>query len=63
MELNQKIKNIEVPEGEYESIGGYIINKIGRIPNQGETLFLPIGQVVITKSTARKIIKVQIYSN
>jgi len=62
-ELNQKIKNIEIPEGEYESIGGYIINKIGRIPNQGETLFLPIGQVVITKSSARKIIKVQIYSN
>jgi CBS domain containing-hemolysin-like protein len=61
--INETINNIEIPEGEYESIGGYIINKIGRIPNQGETLFLPIGQIVINKSSARKIIKVQIYTN
>ena len=31
-----------------------------RIPNQGEHLFLPIGQVLIKKSSARQIHQIQI---
>ena len=50
-----------IPEGEYETIGGYIISELGRIPNQGEHLFLPIGQVLIKKSSARQILQVQIF--
>ena len=50
-----------IPDGEYETIGGYIISELGRIPNQGEHLFLPIGQVLINKSSARKIHQIQIY--
>ena len=50
-----------IPEGEYETLGGYIISELGRIPNQGEHLFLPIGQVVIKKSSARQIHQIQFY--
>ena len=50
-----------IPEGEYETLGGYIISALCRIPNQGEHLFLPIGQVVIKKSSARQIHQIQIF--
>jgi CBS domain containing-hemolysin-like protein len=58
--FNTKFGNI-IPKGEYETLGGYIISELGRIPNQGEHLFLPIGQVVIKKSSARQIHQIQIY--
>ena len=50
-----------IPVGDYETVGGYIINAIGRIPNQGENLFLPIGQILIRKSSARNILEIQIF--
>ena len=58
--FNTEFGNI-IPKGEYETLGGYIISELGRIPNQGEHLFLPIGQVVIKKSSARQIHQIQIY--
>ena len=58
--FNTEFGNI-IPKGEYETLGGYIISALGRIPNQGEHLFLPIGQVVIKKSSARQIHQIQIY--
>ena len=57
-----KYKNI-IPNGEYETVGGYIINEIGRIPNNNEHLFLPIGHVIIRKSSSRRIEQIQIYLN
>jgi len=50
-----------IPKGDYETVAGFIINEIGRIPNQGEHIFSDIGQIVIIKSSSRKIDKVQIY--
>ena len=55
--------SLTLPKGEYETIGGYIINQIGRIPNKNELFFLPIGQVKIIKSSSRRIEQVQIYKN
>ena len=60
--FNQKYGKI-IPDGDYETIGGYIIKKLGRIPNKNEHLFLPIGQIIIRKASARKIDQVQIYLN
>ena len=59
-DFNDKFGEI-IPKGEYETVGGFIINEIGRIPNQGEHIFSEIGQIVIIKSSSRKIDKVQIY--
>ena len=50
-----------IPSGDYESVGGYIISQLGRIPNKGEHLFMPIGQTVIIKASARQIHQVKIY--
>ncbi|SVD69124.1 uncharacterized protein METZ01_LOCUS421978, partial [marine metagenome] len=50
-----------IPKGEYETIGGYIISELGRIPNKGEHLFMSIGQIMIVNASARKINQVQIY--
>ena len=60
--FNSKYGKI-IPDGDYETIGGYVINSIGRIPNQGENIFLPIGQIVIRKSSARNILEIQIFPN
>ena len=60
--FNDKYNNI-IPTGDYETLGGYIINKIGRIPSKNEHLFLDIGQVIIKNSTSRRIEQIQIYLN
>ena len=50
-DFNDEYGNM-IPKGKYESVGGYIISQLGRIPNKGERLFMPIGQIVINKATA-----------
>ena len=60
--FNEEYGNI-IPKGEYETVGGYIIKQIGRIPNKNEHLFLPIGHVIIRNSSSRRIEQVQIYLN
>ena len=59
-EFNRQFGNL-IPEGEYETIGGYIISELGRIPNKGEHLFMLIGQIVVINSSARQIHQVHIY--
>ena len=61
-EFNKLFNNL-IPKGNYETLAGYIISEIGRIPNQGENLFLSIGQVLIKKSSSRRIEEIQIYPN
>jgi len=58
--FNSKFGNL-IKEGDYETLGGYIINEIGRIPNNNEHLFLPIGHVVIKKASSRRIEQIQIF--
>ena len=58
--FNNEFGNI-IPEGEYETVGGYVISETGRIPNQGEHIFTSIGQIIIRKATARRIEQLQIY--
>jgi CBS domain containing-hemolysin-like protein len=59
-DFNDKYENM-IPKGDYETVGGYIISQLGRIPNKGEHLFMPIGQTVVIKASARQIHRVQIY--
>ena len=60
--FNKKYDNL-IPDGNYETVAGYIISEIGRIPNEGENLFLKIGQIIIKKSSSRKIDEIQIFPN
>ena len=50
-----------IPKGEYETIGGYIISELRRIPNKGEHLFMSIGQILVTNASARQVHQIQIY--
>ena len=59
---NNRFTNI-FPEGDYETLGGFIISETGRIPNQGERLFTSIGQIEIIKASARQIVQIRIYPN
>jgi len=59
-DFNDEYGNM-IPEGNYESVGGYIISQLGRIPNKGEHLFMPLGQMVIIKASERQIHQVKIY--
>ena len=61
-DFNTKYGNI-IPNGNYETIGGYIISELGRIPNKGEHLFMPIGQIEIIKSSSRQIHQLKIFSS
>ena len=47
--------------GDYETVGGYIINEIGRIPNKNEHLFTSIGHIIIKKASSRRIEQIQYY--
>ena len=46
---------IQIPEGKYETIGGYIINRLGRIPLEGEEFYLDHFKFTIIKATPSKI--------
>lgn len=47
----EKVVKINIPEGEYDTISGYLINVLGRIPNERER------PVIETKDATFKIEK------
>ncbi len=59
-DLNEQFQ-LQIPEGDYESIAGYLTTTLGRIPYKGERIYLPFGLVVIKKSSLRRIEQVQIH--
>ncbi|MEP0861220.1 MAG: HlyC/CorC family transporter [Ignavibacterium sp.] len=52
--LNEKYK-IGIPEGDYETVAGYIENRLGRIPKQGESFLIDNYDIIIVKATQTKI--------
>jgi len=38
IERLQEILPVEIPPGDYETLGGFLLHKMGRIPRRGETL-------------------------
>ncbi|MFC1920285.1 hemolysin family protein [Chloroflexota bacterium] len=54
-EMNEEMK-LDLPESEdYETIAGFILSRIGHIPQQGEQLWYRNIKIVITKMRAMKI--------
>lgn len=62
--LNEETK-IEVPEGAYDTLSGFLIQQFGRIPNVGDELFFntPSGEYrfLIKNASERTILKVEIF--
>ncbi len=57
--LNEEL-NFKIPEGEYETISGFITYKIGRIPKKGESFKFGNYTLLILKSGTTKIDLVKI---
>lgn len=53
-QLNE-VFDLAIPESDYETIAGFITNKIGRIPIQNETLHLDHFRVVILRADKTRI--------
>ena len=61
-DFNKEYTNL-IPKGDYETVGGYIIKQIDRIPNENEHLFLNIGHIIIKKASSRRIEQIQFFLN
>lgn len=60
--INEKY-NLNFPYGDYETIGGYIIDQLGRIPLQGETVVIDQYSFIIARATSVKIELVKLTVN
>lgn len=52
---------IELPEGDYETIAGLILDKLERLPHQGQFISVPPYRLQVLQTTDKKIIKVKIH--
>ena len=52
--------NLQVPKGNFESVGGFIISLLGRVPQPRETILHAPLEMTIESADARKIRKVRI---
>jgi len=57
--LEEQLK-VKLPEGDFESVGGFIIHLLGRIPKMGEKIAFEDFDITIQKGDQRKIEKVLI---
>ncbi|MBU94417.1 MAG: hypothetical protein CL669_02355 [Balneola sp.] len=56
-ELNQKFEEVNIPEepNEYDTVAGYIINHLGRIPRVNEEFIIKEFRFIISKATQSRI--------
>ncbi len=61
----EKVLNITIPEGEYDTLSGYLIEKLGRIPNNKEKIDIETEKVTykIEKCKDKRITKVKACKN
>jgi CBS domain containing-hemolysin-like protein len=52
--------DVEFPEGEYESVGGFIIHTLGNIPKSGETITFHNLEMTTESADERKIYKIRV---
>jgi putative hemolysin len=59
--INEKYK-LNIPYGDYETLGGYITSRLGRIPAQGERVTIDKFNILIVKGNHTKIDVVKIFN-
>jgi len=52
--LNEKYE-LNIPDGDYETIGGYVTSRLGRIPVQGESVHIDNFEILIARGNNTKI--------
>ncbi|UCE07218.1 MAG: HlyC/CorC family transporter [bacterium] len=58
-EINEKF-NLNIPEGIYTTLGGFIIEKLGHIPKVGETIELECCKIIVEKASRKRVILVKL---
>jgi len=58
-EINQKF-NLNIPEGNYTTLGGFIIERLGHIPDVNETIELECCKIIVEKASRRRVILVKL---
>ena len=61
----EKILKIKIPEGEYDTLSGYLIEELGKIPNEKEKAVIETSEVTykIEKVKNKRIVKVKACKN
>ena len=61
----EKILDIEIPEGDYDTISGYLVEELGRIPNENEKPVIETPEVTykVQKSADKRIVKFKACKN
>ncbi|SPF46316.1 CBS domain containing protein (fragment) [Syntrophobacter sp. SbD1] len=52
--------HVDLPEGDFESVGGFIISLIGKVPEVNEKVIYGPLEIVIESATSRKIDRARI---
>jgi CBS domain containing-hemolysin-like protein len=60
--INEKYE-LNIEQGDYETIAGYIITRLGRIPAQGETIEIDNYTILIARAASQKIELVKLTEN
>lgn len=55
IERVRELMHIDIPEGEYETLAGFLLDRMGRIPKKGEQLVLPDAVYVIQDADSKSI--------
>ncbi|GIW22176.1 MAG: membrane protein [Candidatus Sericytochromatia bacterium] len=61
-DINEELK-VNIPEGNYQTIAGFILNKLGKIPSVGEKFFHENLEIIINEVVGPKIVKVTIINH
>jgi CBS domain containing-hemolysin-like protein len=60
IEVINELLEINIPEGEYETLAGFILAELGRIPEVGEKIALRDSSVMVTQATNNMIEEVRL---
>ncbi|MFN3920904.1 MAG: transporter associated domain-containing protein [Caldimicrobium sp.] len=56
----EKYLNLKIEEGDFETLAGFILHHLQRIPKEGEKFSLPPFEIEVLKADAKKIDKVRL---
>lgn len=51
---------VHIPEGEYETVGGYLMAELGRIPQHGDTVVTPGYAMTVRRMDGRRVREVEL---
>ena len=60
IEVINEQTGVTIPEGDYETIGGFILSELGRIPDVGEKITTSNGLLTVSRATKSKIEEVRL---